>query len=112
HSFESWTFANDRFLYDQPVGFQIRVVLCIRDRALECFVDKERCLLRRESENVQRRRNRQTLDLSRHFAHFEWRNPRILIYRSNFHLFKVILGCASTWRRSPTFIFSFSESIS
>src|SRR4051812_19846559 len=101
HSFESWTFAHDRFLHDEAVDFQVRVVLRVGDRALERFVDQERRLFGRKSENVQRRRNRQALDLSRDFAHLKCGNPRILIYRSNFHYFKLTLE-ASTWSRSPT----------
>src|SRR5205823_12582087 len=82
HSFESWAFADDRFLHDQAVGLQVRVVFCVRDCALERLINQERGLLWRESENIQRRRNRQTLHLSRDFARLERRNPRIPLYRS------------------------------
>src|ERR1700730_13287132 len=45
HSFESWTFTDAGLLHDQAVGFQVRIVFGVRDRALERFVDQERCLL-------------------------------------------------------------------
>src|SRR4029453_119960 len=106
------SFADGRFLHHQTVRFEVRVVLRVGDCALQCFADQKCRFLRSEREQIERRRNRQTLDLTRDFAYLERRNPRILICRSNFHYLKLTSGCASTWRRSPTLIFSFFESIS
>src|SRR5437867_13420089 len=111
---ERWAFAYDRFFHDQSVRFEIGIVLGISDRALQRLVNEERRLLGRESEQIECCRDRQTLDLTRDFARLKRRNPRILICRSHFHLsyLKLTSGRASTWRRSPTFIFPFFESIS
>ncbi len=71
----------------KAVDLQIRVVLRVGDRALQRLVDEKGRLLRGEGEKIERCRDRQTLNLTRDFAHLEGRNPRISIYRSNFHLF-------------------------
>jgi len=104
HPFESRTLTDDRFLHDQAVRFQVRVVFRVRDRALERLINQDRGLLRCESENVQRGRNRQTLDLSRDFARL---NAEILAYLCidlTSIYFKLTFE-ASTWSRSPTLIF-------
>src|SRR5262249_46058032 len=106
------SFADGRFFHHQTVRLEIRIVLCVGDCALQRFANQKRRFLRSEREQIERRRNRQTLDLTRDFAHLEGRNPRVSICRSNFHYLKLTSGCASTWRRSPTLIFSFLQSIS
>src|SRR6266487_1725346 len=135
HPLERRAFTDHRLLHDQSVRFQVGVVLCVSDCALERLVDQKCRFFRRECEQIECGRYRQTLDLTRDFAHLEWRNPRILIYRSHFHCFafvtkvigftlvtlltlvtslhfKLTSDWASTWSRSPTLIFSFSKSIS
>src|SRR6266571_6907694 len=87
HPLERRAFTDHRLLHDQSVRFQVGVVLCVSDCALERLVDQKCRFFRRECEQIECGRNRQTLDLTRDFAHLEGRNPRILIYRSHFHRF-------------------------
>src|SRR4029077_10585005 len=111
-TFQRRSFADGGFLHHQTVRFEVRIILRVGDSALQRFANQKCRLFRSEREQIERRRNRQTLDLTRDFAHFEGRNPRIFVCRSNFHYLKLTSDWASTWRRSPTLIFSFFESIS
>src|SRR4030095_2964654 len=106
------SFADGRFFHHQTVRLEVRVVLRVGNCALQRFADQKRRFLGSERKQIERCRNRQTLDFTRDFAHLKWRNPRIFVYRFNFHYLKLASGCASTWRRSPTLILSFFESIS
>src|SRR5439155_14833166 len=66
--------------HNQAVRFQVGIVLRVGDCALQRLADQKCRFLRRECEKVECGRSRQTLDLTRNFAHLEGRNPRILVY--------------------------------
>src|SRR5581483_103747 len=72
---ERGAFAYDGLFYDQTVGLQIGVVLRVSNRTLQGLVDQKRRFLRCESQKIERRRNRQPLDLTRDFARLKRRNP-------------------------------------
>src|SRR6266550_3965280 len=90
HPLERRAFTDNRLLHDQSIRFQVGVVLCVGDCALERLVDQKCRFFWSEREQIECSRNRQTLDLTRDFAHLEGRNPRILIYRSYFHGFATL----------------------
>ena len=71
HPLHRRAFANDRFLYHQTIDFEVGVVLRVRDRALQCLVNQGSGLLRAKRDNIECRRNRQTLDLTRDFPYLE-----------------------------------------
>jgi hypothetical protein len=61
------------------------IVLGVGDRALERLLHKERGLLRAERHNVERRRHRAALDLTRHVADLEGGHARKSIDGFDFH---------------------------
>src|ERR1700738_550354 len=77
HPLHRRAFAYDRFLHDEAIDFQVRIVLRVGDRAFQRFANEERRFFRRKSEQVERCRNRQALNLTRDFAHLEGRNLRV-----------------------------------
>src|SRR5262249_5270638 len=93
-----------RFLYYQTVRFEVRIVLRVGDCALQRFADQKRRFLRSERKQIERRRNRQTLNLTGDFAHLEGRNPRIFVCRSNFHCFAELkwLKGLQRYKESPS----------
>src|SRR5262249_4494619 len=83
--FQRWTLADNSLFHYQRIWFEIGIVFCIGDCALQRFANEKRRLLRRESQQIECCRNRQTLNLTRDFARLKRRNPRVLICRSHFH---------------------------
>src|SRR6266550_1579355 len=109
HPLERRAFTDNRLLHDQSIRFQVGVVLCVGDCALERLVDQKCRLFRREREEIECGRNRQTLDLTRDFAHLERRNPRILIYRSYFHGFATLKELKKGTNATTEVLFRFNN---
>src|SRR5689334_6728908 len=89
HSPHARTFADNRFLHHQAVDLEVGVVLGVRDRAFQGLANQSRGLLWAEGDQIERGRDRQTLDSASDFARFERRNLRITICRTNLHFLSV-----------------------
>ena len=61
----------------KPSGFRFALFSALAIALFSVLPIEKRRLFRSERKQIERRRNRQTLDLTRDFAHLERRNPRI-----------------------------------